>query len=319
MKPKPLPREFYWLPRSSPLIRAAAMAGMYAGLCGIYIAFSTWLAAHAAQTPREMQIIETTKGIAFVVATALLFFAASLVWWRRIKRRDDLLLQFERKAMANMYNATLVHDMNNLLMSLSGLVQLLESPSAGDVPLAAARKQVQGAIGSLTELTKRLANSARNSRPERFQTVELALAIPRIIGLIRRHPDLAGTAFTVRRIPDVALKVDRELFEQAVMNLVLNAAQATDQNGQIELGMQVDGNYLALEVHDSGPGVAPEIAAAIFDPGFTTKDGGTGLGLFSVRAFAASCSGEVAVERSPTLGGALFRLRIPLKGETGWA
>ena len=319
MKTNPGSKEFHLLPSSTPFVRAAAMAGLYAGLCGIYIAFSTWLAAHTAQTPGEMQVIETAKGIAFVLATALLFFVAALVWWRRIKRRDDLLLQFERKAVANMYNATLVHDLNNLLMSLSGLVEVLETRSAGDVTLSAARNQVERSIGNLASLIKRLAATARTSPQERIETMALSTAVPRIIGLVRRHPDMLGKTLTVRSLPDLSLRIDRELFEQALVNLVLNAAQAIERTGKIDLVLQRQGEYLVLEVHDSGPGVAPDIVEAIFDPGFTTKAEGTGLGLFSVRAFAASCRGDVAVERSPELGGALFRLRIPLGGEIGTA
>lgn len=317
MKPNSGSKEFYLLPRSTPFVRAATMAGLYAGLCGIYIAFSTWLAAHSAQTPHEMQVIETVKGIAFVLATALLFFLASLVWWRRIKRRDDLLLQFERKAVANMYNATLVHDLNNLLMSLSGLVEALETRSAGDVVLSAARNQVDRSIGNLASLTKRLAASAKSCPAARIESLALTAEIPRIVGLVRRHPDLLGKTLTVRSLPDVAVRVDRGFFEQALVNLVLNAAQAVDRNGRIELVLQQQDGHLVLEVHDSGSGVAPEIAESIFTSGFTTKAEGTGLGLFSVRAFAASCRGDVSVDRSPELGGAVFRLRIPLGESNG--
>jgi two-component system sensor histidine kinase HydH len=319
MKTKVAPKKFYVLPRSSPFVRAATMAGLYAALCAIYIAFSTWIAANSAKTPQEMQVIETAKGIAFVLATALLFFLAAFVWWRRIKRREDLLIQLERKAVASMYNATLAHDLSNLLMSLYGLVEELETREAGDAFLSSMRTQLERSIGNLANLAKRLAATAVASPSERVAPMPLALEIPRILGLVRKHPDLQGVALVVRDIPRVVLRLDREYFGQALMNLVLNAAQATGRSGKIEVVFELQDKSLVVEVHDSGPGVTPEISEAIFDPGFTTKAEGTGLGLFSVRAFAVSCRGEVSVERSPTLGGALFRLRIPLGNEIGSA
>jgi signal transduction histidine kinase len=309
-------KEFYLLPKSSPFVRALAMASLYAALCAIYIVFSSWFAANSAQTRHEMQVIETVKGIAFVMGTALLFFMASFVWWRRIKRRDDLLLQLERKAVASMFNATLEHDLNNLLMSLSGLIGELGTRDAGDASLATMRKQLERSIGNLANLTKRLASSAKMSQSERIETLALATEVPRILALVRKHPDLLGRSLIVRNLPEVVATLDREFFEHAIMNLVLNAAQATGRNGKIEIVLQPQGEFLDLEVHDSGPGVSPDVAEAIFDPGFTTKPDGTGLGLFSVRAFAVSCRGEVSVERSPLLGGALFRLRIPLVSES---
>ncbi|MFA5904897.1 MAG: ATP-binding protein, partial [Desulfobacula sp.] len=64
--------------------------------------------------------------------------------------------------------------------------------------------------------------------------------------------------------------------------------------------------------HDNGPGVTPDQTETIFDPGFTTKTGGTGLGLLSVQALASSCFGKISLGRSH-LGGAVFRLIIPIE------
>ena len=127
MNPGLLPKENYLLPRCSPLCRAMTMAVAYAVLCAIYIAYSTWFAVRFAQSTQQLGIIETVKGILFVLATALLFFLAAYVWWKRIQRRDELLVQLERRAVASMFNATLAHDLNNLLMSLQGLLEMAKN------------------------------------------------------------------------------------------------------------------------------------------------------------------------------------------------
>ena len=106
------------------------------------------------------------------------------------------------------------------------------------------------------------------------------------------------------------MPLHKELLEQAVLNLIVNAAQAAGSHGRIELAVRRTAHALLLEVHDNGPGIPPEKAEAIFDAGYTTKGNGTGLGLLSVQAFAAACRGRISVARSP-LGGAAFQLAIP--------
>ena len=95
-----------------------------------------------------------------------------------------------------------------------------------------------------------------------------------------------------------------------VSNLVLNAGEAANGRGTIEVATAEQGDEVLIEVHDDGPGVAKERRATLFDNLATTKATGTGLGLFSVRACAQGLGGSVEVGESP-LGGALFRVRLP--------
>jgi signal transduction histidine kinase len=139
----------------------------------------------------------------------------------------------------------------------------------------------------------------------------VAATIGQIVELARRHPDVRFCALRMGDTAPGVLPLHKELFEQAVLNLIVNAAQAAGSRGQIELAVVRTAQALVLEVHDNGPGISDEKADAIFEAGFTTKSAGSGLGLLSVQAFAASCRGRISVARSP-LGGAVFRLALPL-------
>lgn len=284
---------------------------LYALLCSLYIVFSSWIAGQTALTPHHLEIIEIAKGLAFVVVTALLFFFVSLTWWRKLQRQDELLLQSERRVVAGMFGTSLAHDLNNVLMSLAGLVERLRDREQGDEELLSMREQLERGIDHLTHLSKRLVLSTKELRLDQSEQVELRTTIARIAALVRKHPALRGRLLEVSEAPSLKISMNAGLFEQALMNLVINAAQATGAGGRIAVIATRQDEALAVEVHDNGPGVPPEIAATIFDPGFTTKKDGTGLGLLSVQAFAASCNGELSVDRSH-LGGALFRIRIPL-------
>lgn len=300
----------------SPFRRAAIAALLYAALCGLYIVLSSWLAVETAHSPRQLQLIETAKGLAFVLVTALLFFFVALAWWRKIQRQDELLLQSERRGVAGLFSAALAHDLNNVLMSLIGLVERLRQRDQDDAELRQMREQLERGIDHLTHLSQRMVMSTRELRVDRSEDVDLATAIARIVTLIRKHPQLRGRALEVNVPPALTLAINAGLLEQALMNLVINAAQATGAGGRISLIAVRRNDSLDLEVHDNGPGVPPGIATTIFDPGFTTKKDGTGLGLLSVQAFAASCKATLTVEKSP-LGGALFRIRIPCATGTG--
>jgi signal transduction histidine kinase len=83
-----------------------------------------------------------------------------------------------------------------------------------------------------------------------------------------------------------------------------------DGGGRLVARVRRDGAGVAVEVSDSGPGIAPDVAAHVFDPFFTTKANGTGLGLAIVRQAAEAHGGTVEVESAPGRG-ATFRVRLP--------
>jgi two-component system NtrC family sensor kinase len=98
---------------------------------------------------------------------------------------------------------------------------------------------------------------------------------------------------------------------QVLLNLVLNAVDATGKDGHISLVAQSDGDALEITVTDNGPGIAPEHAPRLFEPYFTTKRNGTGLGLFVSRKLVADHGGTLDFASSPGEGAA-FRIRVPL-------
>ena len=297
-----------------PIYRSATSALIYVAVCTAYILCSGRIAAGLAKTTEQLQVIETVKGSAFVIVSGVAFFFISLGWWRKTQRQGELLLQSERRAVAAMYSATLVHDLNNLLMSLSGLLEEIRRREKDDEASSKRYVHVEHGIRNLTQLSKRITSSAKQLQTREKEAADLPALLSRTLALVQKHPDVRICSLTLPDIPPVLLFVHTELFEQAVMNLIINAAQAAGKGGKIELVFKKTKKALTVEIHDNGPGVSPDQAETIFDPGFTTKTGGTGLGLLSVQAFVSSCHGKISMDRSP-LGGAVFRLMIPIQEE----
>ena len=293
------------------LFRSAAISALvYVVLATVYILVSGRIATRLAGSVEQLQAIEAVKGLVFVGVTGALFFFLSLGWWRNARRQRNLLIQGERRAVASMYAATLAHDLNNMLMGLTGLVEELKEHQQDLAYLARMRGAVEQALHSLTPLAKRIASSARQFQPGDRTEVDLAATLGQIAELARRHPDVRFCTVRLGEVAPAVLLLHRELFEQAVLNLIVNAAQATGPRGQIELVAKRYDRAIAVEVHDDGPGVPADKVESFFTAGFTTKSDGSGLGLLSVQAFAASCRARISVARSP-LGGAVFQVAIP--------
>jgi two-component system sensor histidine kinase HydH len=113
-----------------------------------------------------------------------------------------------------------------------------------------------------------------------------------------------------------ALRADGVQLTQALLNLLINALQAIDKQGRINITVSVSpqGTAVVLEVRDSGPGVAPERLTAVFEPYFTTKQEGSGLGLWIAQQIAVAHGGALELANAPE-GGAVFRLKLPLPAE----
>ena len=107
------------------------------------------------------------------------------------------------------------------------------------------------------------------------------------------------------------MPLDEVLVDRMILNLVLNAADATKGAGKIDLRIRRKDRQVILELHDNGPGVPDQAREAIFDPFYSSKTNGLGLGLLSVRACAEAHGGSVEVKPSD-LGGACFRITLPL-------
>jgi signal transduction histidine kinase len=309
-------------PRSAainPTRQAVESAALYTAMCSLYIVISGYLATRVAGTPEGLHAIETFKGIVFVLVTGVIFFVISFLRLKRIQQQEEIILRHEktlveteRKMVAAMSTAVVAHDLNNLLMVLSGLVNELKGQEREDPFLFALRKELDIGINKLSHLTKRLASTVSRTIPEKAEPVDMEAALNDLIAIVQNHPDVRGCRISSSGIAPLTLVLCKILFEQAVVNLLLNAAQATGPGGHIEVDLTIEQDFALLAIHDNGPGVPDDLFNEIFEPCFTTKSNGTGLGLLAVNAFVASCGAEVSVGRSP-LGGALFQFRIPIK------
>lgn len=128
------------------------------------------------------------------------------------------------------------------------------------------------------------------------------------------EPQAMGQGIVIRTqydpdLPLVALDVD--LFKQALWNLVRNAHHAMPDGGELILQTRLEGDHAVLDVTDTGAGMTPDVAARIFDAFYSTKAGGSGLGLPTARKVVEAHGGSISLQSEPGQG-SRFTLRLPL-------
>ena len=296
---------------------AALLAVLYVVLSVAYIVASSHVAAVAATSVEHLERLERVKGILFVLGTGALFYVIALLLLIRVKRQQDLLVAqrdtlvtSEHRALAGLFAASVAHDINNVLMVARGNAELLAEPLAGMETRAKAADAMRRAFVDLAALSQRLMTLGRESLPGATGDRDLVAVVERSVQLARRHERVRRCAVTTKAGDAVVLAIDEVLIDRMLLNLILNAADATRGLGRIEVRVASDAEAAYVEVHDDGSGIPEDAKDAIFEAFSTSKPNGLGLGLVSVKVCADAHGGSVEVFRSD-LGGAAFRVRLP--------
>jgi signal transduction histidine kinase len=164
--------------------------------------------------------------------------------------------------------------------------------------------------------TDRLNNSVRQiltfSRPapDGAGTVDISQLLEDVSRTLSREHSEQQIRIVRRIEPGLVLKQsDRQSFQQIVLNLTLNAIQASGSNGVVQLDAGSADGKIVIAITDGGPGIAPELRDRVFEPFFTTKQKGTGLGLAIVKKNVHNLGGDIRLE-SPIAEGHGTRITV---------
>jgi two-component system, NtrC family, sensor histidine kinase HydH len=222
----------------------------------------------------------------------------------------------EKRDLLERLLARLAHEIRNPLSSLDVHVQLLEEDLTTLAPEM--RNQLNPRLGiirgELHRLESIVSQFLRLAGPSSLdlEPVEVAKVVNHVCELLR--PEAAARQIEISaRIPEALPQIpaDSVRLTQALVNLVINAIQAVERNGRIDISAGLLDDTLAITVLDSGPGIPPEKLASIFDPFFTTKTEGHGLGLWIAQQIITAHGGRL-MPQNRAEGGAAFTIVLPL-------
>jgi PAS domain S-box-containing protein len=223
------------------------------------------------------------------------------------KQAEEQLAQQAALARVGQMAAVVAHEVRNPLAGIKGAIQVLMSRRPSDDGELPVMRDIVARIDALSELINDLMVFAR-PRPPRLALVELPALAGEAMTTLRRDAASHGIEFTLGG-DDVAVAIDGEMVRAAILNLLLNAAQALGAHGRVAVTLSATPAEAVVVVRDSGPGIPLAIRDQIFEPFFTTKARGGGLGLPIARRTAELHGGSLTVE-CPDAGGTIMTMTL---------
>jgi signal transduction histidine kinase len=223
--------------------------------------------------------------------------------------REDLIRQ-ERISTIGRLSASIVHDLRNPLAAIYGGAEMMidaDLPPPHMKRLAAniyrASQRIQQLLQDLLDVSR-----GKTGASELCRLLEVAQAA---CDSLAGAAGTQGVSITISIPPEIELPLDRSRVERAFVNLVGNSLEAMPEGGRVRISASLDNGSALIQVEDTGPGIAPEIRAKLFQPFVTAgKRNGLGLGLALTRQTVLEHGGDMWVESEPGRG-ARFVFRLP--------
>ena len=322
----------FWLVLLLPVVTAAATFGLVGTLVvlmtasGFYLSFLLYI-NWAEKTVDSQDLSELVARVAFLAMAGIL--ANSLAEDLRVqsekhRRTAEHLAEANRQVLVaheavrrsdklaalGQLTAGLAHELRNPLGTIKASAEMLNVQHSAENEVA---REVAGFISTEVDRTNSLVTRfLQFARPLRLrlESADLAHLLDRAIAEAER--EAPGIAVYRNYAPEIPpFPFDAELMERVFYNLVLNAAQATPPGGTVTVKTRAEGRIAEIAVIDRGNGIGAAQMKDIFNPFFTTKPEGVGLGLAIVAKIVDEHGGKIAVESEPGKG-SIFCVSLPM-------
>ncbi len=236
------------------------------------------------------------------------------------RTHDAEMVQAEHLATMGELAAGIAHEIRNPLAGIAGAIEIITKDFPKDHPDREILEDLRQEVRRIEKVLNDLLTYAR-PKPPRFGMTDLKETVAHTLQFARQQIGSKNIEFSIQ-IPSglPRFRMDGEQLHQVLLNLVLNGIQAMDQEGKITLQARVlpgsgapnRHNFVEISVSDTGPGISPEQLEKIFRPFYTTKRGGTGLGLSLCRRIISQHGGTLAAE-SEINKGSRFIINLPMR------
>jgi signal transduction histidine kinase len=237
--------------------------------------------------------------------------------YRRLLTLERRAIQAERLAEIGSLTGGLAHEIKNPLSTIQLNLQLLQEDLEPGNPaysrLISRIQTVHRETSRLREILDDFLRYAGRIEIDRKPT-ELNQLLEELVDFYMPQAQLQRVQLRLQRSPTpIVANVDSKLVKQAVLNLMINAQQAMQgSDGEMMLRLSVQGKNAVIDVIDTGGGIEPDKVSKIFQAYYTTKRGGTGIGLAMARRIAEEHGGQIGV-RSEVGKGSDFWISLPMR------
>jgi len=318
----------YWLLLLLPVVSAATDFGVSGTLLatllagGAYLIFLLWVTDQSEVSADLVQRIALLALVGNLASVLMQELREQSNQHRRtaeqlaqanvqIREAEEAIRRSDRLAALGQLSAGLAHELRNPLGTIRASSEMLSRSLTAENEVA---REMAGFIASEVDRCNALVTRfLQFARPLQLRAdkSDLAHTLDGAVNLVRR--EVPGIAIYKNYQPDIApFPFDAELMERVFYNLILNAAQATAAGGAVTVKTRAAGGSAEICVIDRGSGIDPKQLDSIFNPFFTTKPQGVGLGLAIVAKIIDEHGGKIAVESEPGKG-SIFRVLLPLE------
>lgn len=234
---------------------------------------------------------------------------------RELQETQAQLMHQDKMAGFGLLAAGIAHEVGNPLTSISSIVQVLERRNPDDYTREKL-SHVGGQLNRIQGILRELTNFSRPPAQERSRYT-IKDIVDEALNIAKYYKGTKSRTLTANIPSDLPILFGvRDQLVQVIFNLVLNAIDATAKGGHIEINATTKEDRVILSVRDDGNGIDPNNTKSIFQPYFTTKKQGTGLGLFVTNKIIGEHGGEVTFESEPKRGTTfLISLPVPVAPE----
>ncbi|MCP4571081.1 MAG: sensor histidine kinase [bacterium] len=320
-------RRLYYFPIILAGFRGGARGGFLAALavCALYIphafGFIGFDPAHAVEKILEM-VLYVAVGLLTGILTGRINRArdrqAHLAGHLQVALDEKTAMEAElvrtaRLAAVGRLSAGLAHEIRNPLASISGSAEVLSDDFPADHPKGRLLQVLLAETGRLNDVLSRFLAFAR-SEPGEIDGFDLAAEAATVGDLLGARDDMPPATITLPAKPLPAARGNAEQIRQVLLNLALNGGAAAGPDGSVRLELGLDGDRVLCRVCDDGSGFTDEAVANFGTPFYSTREGGTGLGLATSLRIVEDLGGTLTIDTAGS-GGCVV-LGLPAAGHT---
>ncbi|MBN1955003.1 MAG: response regulator [Anaerolineae bacterium] len=264
-------------------------------------------------TPADLDLLQTMAGSVAVAVENAQLYSELADFANELERSQAQLVQAEKMAAIGRLAASIAHEINNPLQAIHNSLHLAIIDRLPQEKRQQYLGMAQKEVERLIEIVQRMLDFYRPSRGGAVQT-DVNQVLQNVLAIadkrlqhdhVRVHTRLADNLPAIPAVPDQ--------IAQVFLNVIINAIEAMPEGGDLRVGtlLSKDGEWVLIAFRDSGPGVPPEQESHIFEPFYTTKQSGTGLGLAVSYGIVERHGGAIEVSSQPGMG-ATFIVQLPV-------
>ena len=266
-------------------------------------------------TSDDLELLQFLAGAVAVAAENARLYGELADFAQELERSQAQLIQAEKLAATGRLAASLSHEINNPLQAIHNCLHLVIDRPVADEKKKYYLSLAQNEVERLMTLVQRTLEFYRPSKGHAAPT-DVARLIETVLALSNKrleHGQIQVQTQLQRDLPPLVVVPDQ--LTQVLLNLIINAIEAMPKGGTLTITASVQDRWLAIEVRDTGPGLSPDEIAKIFEPFYTTKSDGTGLGLAVSYGIIQQHGGRIDVNSVPATegSGTTFTVRLPIK------